>query len=133
MFSTGEGIPISALEQTLTENNTILLDVREEDEFINGHIPQAKNMPLSQLDSFKGNKETHYVIICQSGMRSQRATDFLKEQGYQATNIQGGMNAWNGPIKGGKNESHCYRRCRRWDVRCYTSSSSYGRCRDHRF
>ena len=36
---------------------------------------------------------------------SQRATDFLKEQGYQATNIQGGMNAWNGPIKGGKNES----------------------------
>ena len=45
MFSTGEGIPISALEQTLTENNTILLDVREEDEFINGHIPQAKNMP----------------------------------------------------------------------------------------
>lgn len=45
MFSTGEGIPISALEQTLTENITILLDVREEDEFINGHIPQAKNMP----------------------------------------------------------------------------------------
>ena len=36
MFSTGEGIPISALEQTLTENNTILLDVREEDEFIKG-------------------------------------------------------------------------------------------------
>ncbi len=101
MFSTGEGIPISALEQTLTEKNTILLDVREEDEFINGHIPQAKNMPLSQLDSFKGNKDTHYVIICQSGMRSQRATAFLKEQGYHVTNIEGGMNAWNGPIKGG--------------------------------
>ncbi len=34
MFSTGEGIPISALKQTLTENNTILLDVGEKDEFI---------------------------------------------------------------------------------------------------
>ncbi|HEM4491517.1 TPA: rhodanese-like domain-containing protein, partial [Streptococcus suis] len=38
------------------------------------------------------------LVICQSGMRSQRATEYLKSQGYQAINIKGGMNAWTGGI-----------------------------------
>ncbi|NQP58754.1 rhodanese-like domain-containing protein [Streptococcus suis] len=101
LFSIEESLPISVLEQTLSEKNTILVDVREKEEFINGHIPQAHNVPLSQIDTFNGRKDTHYLLVCQSGMRSQRATAFLKEQGYHVTNIEGGMNAWNGPIIGG--------------------------------
>lgn len=98
MFSNSDSLPITDVEQAIQSSNAVLLDVREIDEFANGHIPQAINQPLSQLDQFKGDKSKHYLIICQSGMRSQRATEYLKSQGYQAINIKGGMNAWIGGI-----------------------------------
>lgn len=97
-LSAGDGLSISDVTQALKEKNTVLLDVREVDEFTNGHIPQAINQPLSQLDQFKGDKNKHYLVICQSGMRSQRATDVLTSQGYQAVNVKGGMNAWTGEM-----------------------------------
>ncbi|HEM5071509.1 TPA: rhodanese-like domain-containing protein [Streptococcus suis] len=98
IFSNSDSLPITDVEQAIQSSNTVLLDVREIDEFAGGHIPQAINQPLSQLDQFKGDKTKNYLIICQSGMRSQRATEYLKSQGYQASNIKGGMNAWTGGI-----------------------------------
>ncbi|HEL2459363.1 MULTISPECIES: rhodanese-like domain-containing protein [Streptococcus] len=93
-----ESLSLQDLPKVLEDKNTKLLDVREVDEFASGHIPEAINQPLSQIDQFKGDKNKHYLIICQSGMRSQRATDYLTSQGYQAVNVQGGMNAWTGDI-----------------------------------
>ena len=93
-----ESLALQDLPKVLEDKNTKLLDVREVDEFASGHIPEAINQPLSQIDQFKGDKNKHYLIICQSGMRSQRATDYLTSQGYQAINIKGGMNAWTGGI-----------------------------------
>nr|MDW8626638.1 rhodanese-like domain-containing protein [Streptococcus suis] len=98
MFSNSDSLPITDVEQAIQSSNAILLDVREVDEFASGHIPQAINQPLSQLDQFKGDKTKNYLAICQSGMRSQRATEYLKSQGYQAINVKGGMNAWTGGI-----------------------------------
>ncbi|MBO4106745.1 rhodanese-like domain-containing protein [Streptococcus suis] len=98
IFSSKQSLSINDLPQVMNEQDTILLDVREIDEFASGHIPQAINQPLSQLDQFKGDKTKNYLIICQSGMRSQRATDYLTSQGYQAINVKGGMNAWTGEI-----------------------------------
>lgn len=98
MFSNTDSLPITDVEQALKSTNAVLLDVREVDEFASGHIPQAINQPLSQLDQFKGDKNKHYLVICQSGMRSQRATDVLTSQGYQAVNVKGGMNAWTGEM-----------------------------------
>ncbi|HEM5028452.1 MULTISPECIES: rhodanese-like domain-containing protein [Streptococcus] len=93
-----ESLSLQDLPKVLEDKNTKLLDVREVDEFASGHIPEAINQPLSQIDQFKGDKNKHYLIICQSSMRSQRATDYLTSQGYQAVNVQGGMNAWTGDI-----------------------------------
>lgn len=101
IFSSKESLSINDLPNALTDKNTILLDVREVDEFATGHIPNAINQPLSQLDQFNGDNNKHYIIICQSGMRSQRATDYLRSQGYQAINVKGGMNAWTGEITRG--------------------------------
>lgn len=98
IFSNSDSLPLADVEQAIQSSNTVLLDVREIDEFASGHIPQAINQPLSQLDQFKGDKSKNYLIICQSGMRSQRATEYLTSQGYQAINIKGGMNAWTGGI-----------------------------------
>lgn len=99
LFSSKETFPISELENALKDEQTVLLDVREVDEFSNGHIAQAINSPLSQLENFQGDKSKNYLVICKSGMRSQRATDFLTSQGYQAVNVKGGMDAWNGPVE----------------------------------
>lgn len=98
IFSSNANLSMNDLPEALKEKDTILLDVREVDEFARGHIPQAINQPLSQLGQFKGDNSKHYLIICQSGMRSQRATDFLTAQGYQAVNVKGGMNAWTGEM-----------------------------------
>lgn len=60
MFSNSDSLPITDVEQAIQSSNAILLDVREVDEFASGHIPQAINQPLSQLDQFKGDKTKNY-------------------------------------------------------------------------
>ncbi|MGG5370142.1 rhodanese-like domain-containing protein [Enterococcus sp. AZ196] len=84
------------LEQSIT-----LLDVRTPEEYRRGHIAKAVNYPLNKINRYQG-KEKEVYVICQSGMRSKQAAKILKEKGYEATNVQGGMNRWQGPTRGGK-------------------------------
>lgn len=74
-----------------------IVDVREVEEYIHGHIPYAINMPLSTFQSYQGEEPVY--VICQSGMRSKQATKLLINQGIDAINIEGGMNSWTGEIK----------------------------------
>lgn len=78
-----------------------LLDVRTPQEYRGGHITKAVNVPLDKIDRYQG-KEKEVYVICQSGMRSKQAVKILKQKGYEATNVRGGMNRWNGPTRGGK-------------------------------
>ena len=73
-----------------------IIDVREIDEYEAGHVPNAKNLPLSTLgETFVTlEKEQEYYIICQSGGRSARAAEFLSQQGYDVTNVMGGTSSW---------------------------------------
>lgn len=78
-----------------------IIDVREVDEYLSGHIPSSINMPLSLLE-FRVNelsKDKPYVIVCLAGGRSAQATMFLESKGYDATNMTGGMSAWSGEIE----------------------------------
>lgn len=77
-----------------------IVDVREVDEFENGHISQAQNSPLSVLDQGLDalDKNQQYYIICQSGGRSAMACEFLSSKGYDVVNVMGGMSAWKGEI-----------------------------------
>lgn len=87
---------VDKLEQSIT-----LIDVRTPEEYRRGHIAKAVNYPLNKIDRYKG-KENELYVICQSGMRSKQAAKVLKQKGYTVTNVQGGMNRWQGPIRGGK-------------------------------
>lgn len=95
---------ISAQEvQQRLENGEKLnvIDVREVAEYQGGHIPGSVNMPLSLLE-FRMNelsKNTPYIINCLSGGRSAQATMFLESQGYDVTNMNGGMMAWAGNVE----------------------------------
>lgn len=78
-----------------------ILDVRESYEYEAGHIPSAKNFPLSSLrmEFTKLDKSQKYYIICQAGGRSAKAYKFLEAQGFDVINIEGGMNSWPGDTK----------------------------------
>ena len=78
-----------------------LVDVREHDEYQAGHIPGAKNYPLSILDQMilPWEPETVLYVYCLSGARSGRAVQFLKEQGYSNVMNIGGINSWRGEVE----------------------------------
>jgi rhodanese-related sulfurtransferase len=72
-----------------------VLDVREQEEYDARHLDGVTLLPLSELlDRYTElDKAQPYYVICRSGKRSARACQFLEEQGYDVTNVQGGMNA----------------------------------------
>ena len=93
-------ISTTELENKLSEKPQII-DVREPHEFKIGHIPGAKNIPLAKVSTYTPKGQVY--VVCQSGMRSKRATKILLKQGHDVINVRGGMMAWAGAKKGGKN------------------------------
>ena len=80
----------------LVADGTILIDVREQDEWDSGHAPDARLVPLSQLQDRIGElpENQRFLVVCHSGMRSMRATAYLRSDGFDAVNVSGGMVAW---------------------------------------
>lgn len=75
-----------------------ILDVREEYEYRSGHIKNAYNIPLTQINGIKKNEiplDSVVVVYCQSGNRSKKAADILLDLGYQNVYDMGGVNSWN--------------------------------------
>ena len=77
----------------------VILDVREPDEFKNGHIPNAKNIPRGllefQVSSRIPDKATLIITYCKSGARSALAAYTLKQMGYNnVMNMAGGWLGW---------------------------------------
>lgn len=73
-----------------------LLDVREPDEWVAGHAPEAVHIPLGDLGQRTAEipaDQTIYVI-CRSGNRSGRAAQALNGAGWTAVNVAGGMQDW---------------------------------------
>jgi rhodanese-related sulfurtransferase len=78
-----------------------IIDVRETHEVSMGKIPTAINIPLGLVE-FKMpdlDKKLDYIIVCHSGGRSSRATMFLESYGFNVSNMDGGMLAWEGEVE----------------------------------
>lgn len=69
-----------------------LLDVRDPDEFSDGHAPGAKNIPLNALRGALANlpKERPLAVYCAVGGRAHTAVRILRQHGYNAANLSGG-------------------------------------------
>jgi rhodanese-related sulfurtransferase len=78
------------------EQGALLLDVREPDEWAAGHAPEARFIPLGQVQGRLDELPTDrpIVAICRSGGRSASVTEALTAWGYDAVNLAGGMRAW---------------------------------------
>lgn len=73
-----------------------LLDVREQDEWDAGHAPEALHIPMGELSARLDDlpADNPVYVICRSGGRSARVTAFLNANGWDATNVDGGMQSW---------------------------------------
>lgn len=88
----------------MNDSDTLVIDVREPDEFVKGHIENAVSIPLGNLPSHLPKLEAHknkpVLIACQSGTRSASAGKILTKAGFeQVFVITGGMQAWEDDYK----------------------------------
>lgn len=97
----GEAGGISAAQATLKINReeALVVDVREAGEWNQGHIPNARHLPLGQLEKrlheIEKFKERPVIAVCASGNRSANACKMLKKAGFtQVFNLNGGMPGW---------------------------------------
>jgi rhodanese-related sulfurtransferase len=76
--------------------DAILLDVREPDEWAAGHVEGARHIPMNDIPrrTAELDQDTDIVVVCKVGGRSAQVTAWLNQQGYRATNLDGGMLAW---------------------------------------
>lgn len=83
--------------QTIT--NYLMVDVREQDEWNQGHVPEACHLPLSALSEnpeiFSPYRKNTCVLYCQRGVRSLKAAKILLQAGFdEIYSLKGGYEAW---------------------------------------
>ena len=80
-------------------SRTVIVDVRNPDEYAAGHLPGARLLPVGEiakrLSELPADKKTPLLLYCLAGKRSTQAVGVLKEEGYlRIYNLLGGITAW---------------------------------------
>jgi rhodanese-related sulfurtransferase len=95
------GAGVSPLQATLMINreDAIIVDVREPHEYAAGHVPNARHIPMGQVDKRLGEldkfKDKPVIVVCQSGNRSSSTCNALTKRGFEKVyNLSGGISAW---------------------------------------
>ena len=80
----------------LVAAGALLLDVREDDEWMAGHAPEAVHLPMGQVVDRITEVPTDRIIVCMCrvGGRSGSVALHLAGAGYDVRNVAGGMQAW---------------------------------------
>ncbi len=77
--------------------DTVLLDVREPDEYARCHVEGSRHIPMRQVPENLAElpRDRPILVLCHHGSRSLRVTQFLRANHYPlVTNIAGGIDAW---------------------------------------
>lgn len=88
---------VSAAEaHDLMQQGTPLIDVREDMEWAQAHIPGATHAPISQFMHHVKDipKDQQVLVYCAVGGRSAQAVGWLNQNGYDAVNVAGGIQSW---------------------------------------
>jgi rhodanese-related sulfurtransferase len=83
----------------LNSDSVVIVDVRTPEEFQQGHVPNAINVPLSEIVDnptiLLSSKEKSIVLYCRSGYRAGKAARALHQDGYQnLRHLEGDMQGW---------------------------------------
>lgn len=93
------GVQPSEAVLLINREKAVLIDVCEPEEFAQGHVVGAKNIPLAQFEAqlpqVVKNKSTPVIVVCQVGGRASRAAAQAQKLGYErAQALAGGLKAW---------------------------------------
>ena len=95
----GSGLSPQDMVQLMNREKAVVIDVCSPEEFAQGHVIGAKNLPLGDVEAKLAqvvkNKATPVVMVCQVGARSARAAATAQKLGYDnAQSLAGGLKAW---------------------------------------
>lgn len=93
-------VSVDELEQAIAAGAAVV-DVREADEFDSGHVPNARHIALNTIPENLNliPKDQPVWLICQGGVRSMKAAEYLEAQGYDVVSVAGGTRSWIGAGK----------------------------------
>lgn len=99
MSAANDVSPQQAVQIMSHEQGSLIVDIREDNEYQSGHIKESVHIPLSSLKSrvieLEKYKDKSIILGCRSGSRSARAVGILKKHGFaKVHNLRGGMLAW---------------------------------------
>jgi rhodanese-related sulfurtransferase len=85
--------------QLMNNDDSLILDVRENQEFNDGHIANSLHIPMSEvknrLSELEKYKQGQVIVSCRSGHCSVRICSLLKKKGFNNIfNLRGGIMAW---------------------------------------
>ena len=97
--ATGGSLTAAGAVQLINRDKAVVVDVSEAEEYAQGHVGGAKNIPFSQLEEKLAttvkNKALPLILVCPTGARANRALAVAKKLGYeQAQALAGGLKAW---------------------------------------
>ncbi|MFD0913400.1 rhodanese-like domain-containing protein [Methylophilus luteus] len=92
-------VSVTEAVMLMSRKKVLVLDVREADEFKQGHLQGARNVPLSQLagrvKELEKFKDKPVLLVCERGNRTRAAVKVLKQQQFTALHqLKGGVQAW---------------------------------------
>mgnify|MGYP001369725883 CR=1 FL=1 len=98
-------VPSISSEESLkviSDNNYRFLDVRTDGEYSDGHIPNSIHIPLQEIQSriseIEKIKDKKIIVYCRSGARSSMASKTLLKEGFDVSNLTGGIMSWKGEV-----------------------------------
>ena len=85
--------------QMINQQDALILDIRQDNEYVDGHIVNSTHIPLSFLNDRLGELDKHknkpVIAVCRTGHRSSAACSTLKKAGFESVyNLSGGVIAW---------------------------------------
>lgn len=94
-----KNVPPSEAVTLINRQNAVVLDVRTDDEFKQGHIINSVHIPVgllaSRINELESHKAQPLVVVCRTGQRSTQAGSILRKQGFQSLHaVSGGIIAW---------------------------------------
>ena len=83
----------------LINNDAAIIDLRNNESFLQGHIVGARSVPMDELDArmdkLQGLKSKPVLAVCNAGTTSTKAMELLRKTGFERVyNLKGGMSAW---------------------------------------
>jgi rhodanese-related sulfurtransferase len=96
-------ISANDIDRYIGKNNVVIIDLRDREEYLSGHIPSAVNIPYEDLEEQKASLKRYHLLVfyCDRGHISLMAARDLIKDGFNIKSLYGGIHAYRGKLDKG--------------------------------